>query len=446
LIPFAHSLRAKVALGFTVACVLLVLMQAVAVLAVNAYQEDELIDQIVSDEMETLIDQYERREMVAGPPASTLKRFDVRGEDGSQNLRKWFRANWLTHSFIARGSDEIRFLPPELRPLAPGFHDISADRERFRVEVREIGSVHFYLAYSLEHHRSRLDQFRLAVAASVAATVVAGILAALWLSGMLTRQVADLAARVERLDDGSAGEVLERHYPDREVAALARSFDAFQRRMAELLDRERAFTADVSHELRTPLTSIQTSAELMLDDGSVSGKSRERVAKIARASARLSELVNAFLVLAHEQAGGARSEIDLRACVEEAVESVRERAETKELRLAVEVPSGVSVRTPVNALRVVLSNLLANAVSYTDRGEIAVALADGCLEIRDTGAGMPPEMLPDLFRRFRRGDSRRGEGFGLGLAIVKRICEQTGWQIAVARREGGGTCVRFGPV
>lgn len=425
---------------------LLVLLQAVAVFMINGYQEDELIDQIVSDEMEDLIEQYERREMVAGPPASTLKRFAVQGEGEHLNLRKWFRANWLTHSFIARGSDEIKVLPPELQPLPPGFHDIAVGRERFRVEVREIGSVHFYLAYSLEHHQDRLDQFRLAVAISVAGTAVVGILVALWLSGLLTRQVADLAARVERLDDGSADEVLERHYPDREVAALARAFDAFQRRMASLLERERAFTADVSHELRTPLTSIQTSSELMLDDEGLSPKSRERVAKIARASARLSELVNAFLVLAHEQAGGACSEVNLLACIDDAVEQVRERAEAKGLRLVVDVPGDLCVRAPVNALRVVLSNLLANAVSYTDHGEIAVGFAAGSVEICDTGSGMAPDKIPELFRRFRRGDAGRSEGFGLGLAIVKRICEQTGWQIAIERREGGGSCVRVGPI
>lgn len=440
------SLRRKFAVGFIAACVLLVLLQAVAVLAINGYQEDELVEQIVSDEMEELIEQYERRELVAGPPASTLKRFDVRGESEHQKLRKWFRANWLTHSFIARGDDEIKVLPPELRELSPGFHDISVDSERFRVEVREIGSVRFYLAYSVEHHQDRLAQFRLAVAISVAATAAIGLLVALWLSGLVTRQVADLAARVERLNDGSAAEVLERHYRDREVAALARTFDAFQRRMASLLERERTFTADVSHELRTPLTSIQTSCELMLGDNGLSPKSSERLAKIARAAERLSELVNAFLVLAHEQAGGSRSEVNLLACLQDAVEQVRERAESKGLRLIIDVPADLSVRAPVNALRIVLSNLLGNAVSYTDQGEISVAVDAGCVMISDTGSGMAPERVTELFRRFWRGDAGRGEGFGLGLAIVKRICEQTGWEIVIYPRDGGGTSIRIGPI
>lgn len=442
----ASSLRVKFAASFAAAGMLLVLLHALAVLLTNRYQEAELIDQIVSDEMEDLIVQYERREMVAAPPAATLKHFDVRPEADRQILRKWFRANWLTHSYIARDAAERSMLPLELGSLAPGFHDVSSGGERFRVEMREIGTVQFFLAYSLEHHEGRLAQFKLALAISVAVAAIVSIVVGLWLAARLTGQVADLAQRVERLHDGSADEVLELHYPDREVAALARAFDAFQRRMALLLERERAFTADVSHELRTPLTSIQTSSELMLDDESLSPKSRERVAKIARAAARLSELVSAFLLLAREQAGGSHSELDLRSCIDDAVEQVRERAEAKGLELEVAVPEGLRVWAPQNALRVVLSNLLANAVSYTDTGRISLQFANGSVEIADTGSGMSTENIHQLFRRFHRGDGGRGEGFGLGLAIVKRICEQTGWPIAVEPRAGGGTCIRVGPI
>lgn len=442
----APSLRLKFAASFAAVGVLLVLLHAVAVLLLNRYQETELIDQIVSDEMEELIVQYERREMVAAPPAATLKHFDVRPEADRQSLRKWFRANWLTHSYIARDAAERALLPSELSALAPGFSDVAKGREHFRVEMREIGTVRFYLAYSVQHHQDRLAQFGLALALSVVATAILGVVVGWWLAGQLTGPLADLASRVERLHDGSADQVLEQHYPDREVAALARAFDSFQRRMALLLERERTFTADVSHELRNPLTSIQTSSELMLADPGLSPKAQERVAKIARAAARLSELVNAFLVLAREQAGGSLDAIDLRSCIEEAVEQVRERAEAKGLQLTIDVPAGATVSVPQNALRVVLSNLLANAVSYTDQGEISLGISDRYLEIADTGSGMATEKIDELFRRFHRGDSGRGEGFGLGLAIVKRICEQTGWQIGIVPRADGGTSIRVGPI
>jgi signal transduction histidine kinase len=134
--------------------------------------------------------------------------------------------------------------------------------------------------------------------------------------------------------------------------------------------------------------------------------------------------------------------VDLRECIEEVAEGVRERAVAKGLTLLVDAPESMPLRVPRRALHVVLSNLLANAVSYTERGTVALRTRGGTVEITDTGRGMAPDQLPELFRRFRRGDVRGvGEGFGLGLAIVKRICEQAGWHISIEPRAEGGTRV-----
>jgi signal transduction histidine kinase len=122
---------------------------------------------------------------------------------------------------------------------------------------------------------------------------------------------------VRQLDGKHAGEALEPHYPEREVAELAAAFDGYHERTVRLLERERAFTADVSHELRTPLTAIQTTCELMLEDAGLSSRIRARVDKISAATMRLTELVNAFLLMAREEADGISSEVDLRECIEE---------------------------------------------------------------------------------------------------------------------------------
>ena len=123
------------------------------------------------------------------------------------------------------------------------------------------------------------------------------------------------------------------------------------------------------------------------------------------------------------------------------MESVRERAEAKGLTLRINMPENLSLRVPKRALHVVLSNLLANAVSYTEAGTVQVSAQGTKVEITDTGPGVAPDRIPELFRRFQRGDARGGDGFGLGLAIVKRICEQAGWQVGIERREEGGTRV-----
>ena len=437
-----HSLRLRFALTFALVGAVLVLIHAVAILQLNRHQEAQLIDQIVSDEMEGLLQQYERIGSIDGPPYRQLQRFDVRADTQALSLRKWFRASWLVHGYATRGIEEQRQLPAELRELEPGFHDVSSGADRYRVEVREIGSMRFYLAYSVSLHEERAHAFTIALVLGAVFTALVTALIGLWASGWLTRHVVDLAQRVRQLDGRSGESGLEQFYPEREVAELAAAFDGYHARMARLLDRERAFTADVSHELRTPLTSIQTSCELMLEDGSLSPKARERLEKIDAAAARLADLVNAFLLMAREEADGIRGEVDLRECVEEVAEGVRERAVAKGLTLLVDAPESLPLRVPRRALHVVLSNLLANAVSYTERGTVALRTRGGTVEITDTGRGVAPEQIPELFLRFRRGDSlATGEGFGLGLAIVKRICEQAGWKVSIERRAEGGTRV-----
>ncbi len=440
--PLRHSLKLKFASTFALAGLVLVLSHAVAIHLLNRQQEAQLIDQIVSDELEEVLQTYERRGIVEGMPLRSLPQKDVRPDSDASSLRKWFRANWLVQGYVARNQAERIVVPADLRDLAPGFHDLQTGENRYRVGVREIGEVRFYVAYAVTLHQERALKFTWALVLSAALTALVTGLAGWWLSGRLTRQIVDLSERVSRLDTPTGDATLKDIYREREVAGLAEAFDDYHRRTARLLARERSFTADVSHELRTPLTAIQTSSELLLEE-ELPPKARERVERIARASTRLSGLVNVFLLLAREQDGGERDAIDLRECAEQALETVRERAQNKGLVLSLEVPPGIIVSAPRNALLVVLSNLLGNAVRYTDQGGIRLTGNVRQVEIEDTGHGVDPGRIPELFRRFRRGDSHSGDGFGLGLAIVKRICDQAGWRIRIEPRAEGGTRARL---
>jgi signal transduction histidine kinase len=153
--------------------------------------------------------------------------------------------------------------------------------------------------------------------------------------------------------------------------------------------------------------------------------------------------VNAFLLMAREEADGISSEVDLRECIEEAVESVRERAEAKGLTLLVESGEAVRLRAPRRALQVVLSNLLANAVSYTERGSVSLSSNGGIVEITDTGPGVAPIAFRSCFAVSIAATRVVAMAMVWGLAIVKRICEQAGWKIAVEARDEGGTRIKL---
>ena len=96
--PVRHSLRLKFAVTFALAGVVLVLLHALVIHQLSRHQESQLIDQIVSDEMEILLQQYERSFSLDGPPYRKLQRYEVRPDTEALALRKWFRASWLRPS------------------------------------------------------------------------------------------------------------------------------------------------------------------------------------------------------------------------------------------------------------------------------------------------------------------------------------------------------------
>ncbi|QIA27500.1 cell wall metabolism sensor histidine kinase WalK [Thermaerobacter sp. PB12/4term] len=223
----------------------------------------------------------------------------------------------------------------------------------------------------------------------------------------------------------------------------------------------RDFVANVSHELRTPVAAIQGFAETLLE-GVIreDPATAERFAQVIhREAERMARLVQDLLDLARLESpepGLQRERFDLRDSAAQAAERFRPRLEATGLRLEVQLsPEPVPVWADRHRLDQVWTNLLENARQYTPAGgtvTVAVgregqghqAMAVG--EVRDTGRGIPPDVLPRIFERFYRvdpGRSRAAGGTGLGLAIVKHIIEAHGGAVGAESQLGAGTVIRF---
>src|SRR5580704_18710439 len=214
----------------------------------------------------------------------------------------------------------------------------------------------------------------------------------------------------------------------------------------------REFVSNVSHELKTPLTAIQAYTETLLDGALDEPEHRVRfVERIAEQANRLHALIQDLLRLARIESG--ENAFDVRAVpvspvVRECIDEHLAVAESKSQRLVTQAPAAdLNVLADEEGLHTILSNLVDNAVKYTqDGGTISVRwrIDEGMarIDVQDNGPGIPPEHQSRIFERFYRVDRARSRdvgGTGLGLSIVKHLVQEFEGSIGISSEPGSGT-------
>jgi len=224
----------------------------------------------------------------------------------------------------------------------------------------------------------------------------------------------------------------------------------------EKLERVRKdFVANVSHEIKTPITAITGFADTLLE-GAIDD--RENAARFLRTiksnSERINNLVDDLLVISKLELGVIKVEktmIDVEEIFGNIMEIFRGKAAEKNLSLRVSHASAVEqISADKNRLLQILTNLVDNAIKFTETGGVSFGIATGngkaYLFVEDTGTGIPAKYLPRLGERFYRVDparSRQMGGTGLGLAIVKHLVKAHGWSMQVESTPGKGTKVKI---
>lgn len=239
----------------------------------------------------------------------------------------------------------------------------------------------------------------------------------------------------------------------------------FARRLALAVDNGRLYEraqrairardetiAVVSHDLRNPVNAITMLGGVLLrraDDPSVTLQQvRDELDTIVRGARQADALIQDLLDVARIEAGRLqveRAPVDLLRLLRETAELLRPLATDRELALELELPDELpTVAADAERVQQVLSNLVGNAVKFTERGgrlTIAAAATDGEVHVRveDTGSGIEPDHLANLFDRYWQGNPRTRRGAGLGLAIAKGIVEAHGGRMWVESTVGVGS-------
>jgi signal transduction histidine kinase len=239
-----------------------------------------------------------------------------------------------------------------------------------------------------------------------------------------------------------------------ELQRLSETLNSMLERLEAAFKKIIQFTADASHELRTPVAVMRTRTELSLRKPRSADEYRETLAQVHSELEKTSELVERLMLLARADYGVEALQLsttDLREIVREVCGQGKMLSAAKEIDFRQQIQEiPLWVKADAHALRRLFLILVDNAVKYTPQGgrvDVVVGQENGFAigEVRDTGIGIAPEDLPNVFERFYRADkarSRESGGVGLGLSIGRWIAEAHGGTIDVQSSPGGGSIFR----
>jgi two-component system OmpR family sensor kinase len=263
--------------------------------------------------------------------------------------------------------------------------------------------------------------------------------------------LASVTAQVQARTPESLAPLDARRVPE-EVEPLVRALNDLLARLGAALDAQRRFVADAAHELRTPLAALQLQARLV-ERAANDTERAQALADLQAGLRRETHVVEQLLTLARQSPEGAiggSAPVDLAVLARSCVEETLALADRKAIDLGIERADAATVDGDADALRILLRNLLRNAIQYTPEGgrvSVSTGTEGGSplIEVCDSGPGIPAEQRERVFGRFYRLEGSAGQGTGLGLAIVQTIAERHGAAVELGETSEGGlrVVVRF---
>ena len=342
------------------------------------------------------------------------------------------------------GSQIFRSAPAALPPQAVlGFSDVKVGDISYRVYSVQTPLQTVQIAQNMS---ARLARARALAARAVLPIALMAPLLMLVVWWVITRSLAPVERTRRQVAGRSAGDLspLPGEGLPAEVRPLVDELNLLLGRVGTAFDAQTQFVANAAHELRSPLTALKLQAQALRRSGDEAAREAS-VARLNQGIDRAIRLVEQLLALAREEAGlghpVARERLNLQDAVQFAVADVLPQAQARQIDLGVADTTPAWVRGQLDALRILLRNLLDNALKYTPAsGRVDVALQTlgdrAVLAVEDSGPGIDPADRARVFDRFFRASNASGaSGSGLGLAIVKTIADRHGATLALNRSE-----------
>jgi heavy metal sensor kinase len=386
------------------------------------------------------------------------------GDEGFARMSAWFEVWSENRELLLRHwpvpDANIKDAPPAPHSSTLKFATVELERGLFVRMMERPGRVQrrSVIIRVFRDETEMRRTLREIVEVSLLGFPLAGALAAIGGYLVATRSLAPLdamARQARRITSESLSKRLPNLNPNDELGRLASVFNETLTRLEASFAELQRFTADASHELRSPLTALRAVGEVALRDGNDPAMLRETIGSMLEEAERLTDLVDALLTLARmdvTKAHDAHEEVDIATLLKEIRDQFEVLATEKGQTLAVTSDHNVVARGDRTLLRLVLVNLVHNAIQHGPPNSkilLAAAQRAGGVEISvsDSGQGIAPEYHEKIFEPFFRVDKARsrsgGGGVGLGLAIARRAVERNGGRIIVESSLNRGSVFRI---
>lgn len=406
------------------------LMLGLAVAEIRDGHVDELQEMILQNKL--LLDKFQTDDMNESHESSELGHY--------YELKLAFQV-WDKHGNLILHSGLAKFEP--LTQMEHGFSDSVIDGSPWRVFSMWSYDKE-YLVMTGERYDVRMELVekiiqRLMLPFMLLMPVLAWLL---WLIvGRGLQPITRIAEDVKNRDLHNLTNINDENAPA-EIKPLVQAINRLFERVNESFEKEKRFTSDAAHELRTPLAALKTHAQLARS----SHDEADRVHALMQVEVgveRASHVVEQLLTLARMQPDKMHEHwqaLDLHYLAVEVAADLAPQAMAKNIDLAVDEVPAITLHGHPVMLRLLLRNLLDNAIRYSPRnGQVAVTFGCGacCVSISDSGPGIEEADYQKVFERFHRGNVE-ASGCGIGLSIVKQVADMHGAVIKLGRSALGG--------
>lgn len=333
-------------------------------------------------------------------------------------------------------------IPP---PAQPGYAETWLAGERWRSFLKREADTTVQVSQRVSPRERLARTAALEAAVPILVTIPLGWLLVGWGLGQMLNTLSRLAGAVAARGVESRRPIDLDGVPA-EFSTLVEAMNALIDRWRLSLDQQRQFLSDAAHELRTPLTALRLQIDMLVTEKAGRPEIEAALPELARGAGRASALVDQLLRMARYESGeqpGDSRDVDMVDLVVGCMADFVALAESKGIDLGLVCSEPAAVRGVERDLRLLVANLIENAVRYTPRGgvvDVGVRVDGGSavIEVADTGCGIPEELMGRVFDRFFRAPGLVTEGTGLGLAICRAIARRHGLSLVLRNRPGGG--------